>query len=39
MGEGGQFMVMNGDQTYGGDYFLAYINNELLCCTPETNVI
>ena len=27
------------NQTYCGDHFAIYKNIELLCCTPETNII
>ena len=27
------------DQTYFDDHFAKYTNTELLCCTPETNIM
>ena len=41
--EGGQkgvnCTVMDGNRNYCGGYFLMYTNIELLCCTPETNIM
>ena len=31
-------MVMDGNWTYCGDYFIIYKNIESLCCTPETSI-
>ena len=32
-------MVTDVNYTYYGDYFTICINVELLCCTPETNML
>lgn len=33
MGDGVNYMVMNGNQTYSGDYSVVYTNTDLQRCT------
>ena len=32
-------MMMDGNQTHGGDHFAIYKYIESLCCTPEASII
>lgn len=38
MGKGVKSMVTNGNQTFGGEHAIEYINTELKYCTPEIYV-